>query len=145
VTRFQLIAPIRPARTTLSVIASGPTNPFASAAATSTETNAPAKFITAARPTEKRGASARVEIRLAIALTAWCSPCVQSKNCAAPTTATGRGVESSTPPGRDRSRVHHCDVADDVLFRFAGVDRVLERLVDVLTADDDERVDARID
>ncbi len=70
VVRFQAIAPTRPARTTLSVIASGLTIPLATVAATLTETKAPAKLRTAAKATAKRGLSARVETPVAIAFAA---------------------------------------------------------------------------
>ena len=63
-----LIAPTRPARTTSSVIASGVTIPLAIVAATSSETNAPAKLRTAALATAARGVSARVETLVAIEL-----------------------------------------------------------------------------
>ena len=46
--RFQAIAPIRPAKITVVVIASGSTTSSAIVAATSSEMNAPAKLSTAA-------------------------------------------------------------------------------------------------
>ena len=51
VIRFQVIAPTRPARTTSSVITLGSTIPFATVAATLSETKAPAKLSTAASST----------------------------------------------------------------------------------------------
>ena len=47
VIRFQVIAPTRPARRMLSVIASGSTIPFATVAATLNEMKAPTKLSTA--------------------------------------------------------------------------------------------------
>ncbi len=61
VIRFHVIAPTSPARTTLSVIASGLTMPLAIVAATLNETNAPMKFMTAATRTATRGDIARVD------------------------------------------------------------------------------------
>ena len=58
VMRFHVIAPTRPAITTSSVITSWSTIPLAIVAATATETNAPAKFSTAALATARRGESA---------------------------------------------------------------------------------------
>ncbi len=97
VTRFQLIAPTRPASTTLSVTASGSTMPVAIVAATAIETNAPAKFRTAASATAVRGVSARVETLVAIALAVSWNPLVKSKKSATATTATS--VRSSTARG----------------------------------------------
>ncbi len=88
VTRFQVIAPTRPAITTSSVIASWSTMPFAIVAATATETNAPAKLRTAALKTATRGLSARVETLVAIELAVSWKPFVKSKNSAMATTAT---------------------------------------------------------
>ena len=88
VTRFHVIAPTSPARTTLSVIASGLTIPFAIVAATLSETNAPTKFMTAATRTAVRGDSARVETLVAIEFAVSWKPFVKSKNRATTTTAT---------------------------------------------------------
>jgi hypothetical protein len=68
VSRFQVIAPTSPARSTSRVIASGWTIPFATVAATLKDTKAPAKFRTAALATASRGESARVETLVAIEL-----------------------------------------------------------------------------
>ena len=88
VIRFQVIAPTSPARTTLSVIASGLTMPFAIVAATFSETNAPTKFMTAATRTATRGDMARVETLVAIELAVSWKPFVKSKKRATMTTAT---------------------------------------------------------
>ncbi len=137
VTRFHVIAPTRPARMTLSVTASASTIPVATVAATLSETNAPAKLKTDATRTAVRGESARVETLVAIAFAVSWKPFVKSK-------------KSATDDDRDEREVLHClatsgvlddDVRDDVRRRLAGVERSLERLVDVLPADDDQRVD----
>jgi hypothetical protein len=87
VTRFQVIAPTRPASTISSVIASWSTMPFAIVAATSKETNAPAKLRTAAMATACRGPIARVETVVAIEFALSWKPFVKSKKSATATTA----------------------------------------------------------
>src|ERR671914_1258521 len=62
VVRFQAIAPIRPANTTVGVITPPSTTSLATVAATSSEMNAPTKLRIAAYPTAIRGDIARVEI-----------------------------------------------------------------------------------
>ncbi len=64
---------------TLSVTASGLTIPFATVAATLSETNAPAKLRIAATRTATRGDSARVETLVAIAFAVSWKPFVKSK------------------------------------------------------------------
>ncbi len=88
VTRFQVIAPTSPARTTFSVIASASTIPDAIVAATASETNAPSTFSTAALSTAARGESARVETLVAIEFAVSWKPFVKSKKSATTTTAT---------------------------------------------------------
>ncbi len=97
VMRFQVIAPTSPASTTSSVITSASTMPFATVAATSSETNAPAKLRTAAIATATRGVSARVETVVAIEFAVSWNPFVKSKNSATATTAIS---VSSTPSPR---------------------------------------------
>ena len=116
----------------------GFTMPVAIVAATLRETNAPAKFSTAAKITATRGESARVETLVAIEFAVSWKPFVKSKKSATATTAT------SVPSRALQLRVLDDDVADHVRRRLAGVDRILERLEDVLPADDDERVDPRV-
>ena len=65
VARFQVIAPISPANTTVGVMAPPSTTSFATVAATSREMKAPTKLRTAAKPTARRGGIARVEIEVA--------------------------------------------------------------------------------
>src|SRR6188472_3886338 len=60
VRRFQTIAPINPANTTVSVIASWSTKSLAIVAATASEMKAPTKFRIDAKATAARGDSARV-------------------------------------------------------------------------------------
>ena len=139
VTRFHVIAPTRPASMTLSVTASGSTIPFATVAATFSETNAPAKLKIAETTTAVRGDSARVDTLVAIAFAVSWKPFVKSKKRA--TTMTATRVRSSMA---DEPQLLHDDVRDDVRCRLAGVERAFERLVDVLPADDDERVDALV-
>src|SRR5918997_6542847 len=62
VSRFQAIAPTRPANTIGGVTRSASTIPEAIVAATSSDRNAPTKFRTAASVTATRGAIARGEI-----------------------------------------------------------------------------------
>ncbi len=94
VTRFHVIAPTRPARTTFSVIASASTIPDAIVAATLSETNAPTMLRTAALITAARGERARVETLVAIEFAVSWNPFVKSKKSATTTTATS--VRSST-------------------------------------------------
>ena len=96
VIRFHVIAPTRPARTTLSVIASGLTMPFAIVAATFSETKAPTKFMTAATMTATRGDMARVDTLVAIELAVSWKPFVKSKKRATMTTAAS--VRSCSMP-----------------------------------------------
>jgi hypothetical protein len=124
VTRFQVIAPTRPARTTLNVTASGFTIPVATVAATLSETNAPAKLRMAASRTAVRGVRARVETLVAIALAVSWKPFLKSKKRATITTATS--VRSSI--AAFGSGVLHDDVGDHVRRRFTGVERALQRL-----------------
>ena len=88
VTRFQVIAPTRPARMIFSVIASGSTIPLAIVAATLKEMKAPTKLRIAAIATAFRGESARVETLVAIEFAVSWNPFVKSKKSATTTTAT---------------------------------------------------------
>ena len=119
------------------MITSAFTMPVAIVAATANDTNAPAKLRIAASRTAVRGVSARVETLVAIAFAVSWKPFVKSKKRATATTAT-RVRSSIAGVG---SGVLHDDVRDDVGGRLAGVERALEPFVDVLPADDDERVD----
>ena len=93
VMRFHVIAPTRPARMTLSVMASGFTMPFAIVAATANDANAPTKLRMAATRTAVRGVIARVDTLVAIAFAVSWKPFVKSKKSA--TTMTRTSVTST--------------------------------------------------
>src|SRR5688572_21533543 len=97
VIRFQQIAPTRPAKITVVVIASGSTTSLATVAATSSEMNAPTKLRIAAKATAIRGAIARVEIDVATTLAVSWKPFVKSNASAVPTTITRMISLESTP------------------------------------------------
>ena len=88
VARFQAIAPIRPAKTTVGVMMPWSTMSPATVAATLSDRNAPTKFRTAAIATAARGESARVEIEVATTFAVSWKPLVKSKASAVPTTMT---------------------------------------------------------
>src|SRR5918992_6399850 len=67
VSRFQKIAPTRPAKTIVGVTRSASTIPFATVAATSSDRKAPTKLRIADIPTATRGDIARVEMDVATA------------------------------------------------------------------------------
>jgi hypothetical protein len=75
------------------VTSSASTIPLAIVAATSSEMNAPTKLSTAARPTARRGDSARVEIDVATALAVSWNPFVKSNESAVATT-----IQRTTSP-----------------------------------------------
>src|SRR5439155_15157919 len=87
---FQLIAPISPAKTIAGACSTtfGSMIPFATVAATLSETNAPTKFRSEAIPTATRGGAARVEIDVATTLAVSWNPFVKSNESAAPTIST---------------------------------------------------------
>jgi hypothetical protein len=97
VIRFQVIAPTRPASTTSRVIASGTTIPLAIVAATSSDTNAPAKLRTAELATAVRGDIARVDTLVAIEFALSWKPLVKSKKSATATTAASVSSSISAP------------------------------------------------
>ena len=97
VTRFQTIAPTRPANTIGTVTRFWSTMPFAIVAATETEMNAPAKLSTDASPTATRGGSARVAMTVAIAFAVSWKPFVKSKKRAVATTMPISNSEECTP------------------------------------------------
>src|SRR3954453_9995956 len=86
VSRFQKIAPMRPAKTIGSVIMSALTMPLAIVAATASERNAPTKLSTEDSPTATRGDIARVEIDVATAFAVSWNPLVKSNASAVATT-----------------------------------------------------------
>src|SRR3954470_5621849 len=86
VARFHMIAPINPAKTTVGVIASAFTIPFATVAATASDMKAPTKFRIAANVTATRGGTARVEIAVATTFAVSWKPFVKSNANAVATT-----------------------------------------------------------
>src|SRR5215211_6203996 len=97
VTRFHEIAPIRPAKTTVGVIAPELTTSEATVAATASEMNAPAKLSAAAYVTARRGAIARVEIEVATTFAVSWNPFVKSNMSAVATTITTTTISLSIP------------------------------------------------
>src|SRR3954452_17882536 len=138
VTRFQTIAPIRPAKTTVSVISPASTMPPATVAATCSERNAPTKLRIEAPPTAMRGGRARVEIEVATTLAVSWKPLVKSNASAVPMTSTKSRSESTSGVLQD-------DGLEHVGAQLRGVDAALEALVDVLPADHGHRVDAVVE
>src|SRR5215217_2602312 len=143
VSRFQKMAPTRPAKTMGSVMNSASTIPLAIVAATSIERKAPTKFSAAAMVTATRGAMARVEIDVATAFAVSWKPFVKSKASAVPTTI--QRITSFSMAGSGSSGVLDDDALEDVGRLLRGVDGVLEALEDVLPADDHHGVDPALE
>src|SRR5919201_3009279 len=144
VIRFQEIAPIRPAKTTVGVIASLETTSWAIVAATAREMKAPAKLSAAAYPTAIRGDIALVEIEVATTLAVSWNPFVKSNARAVPTTMTRMTSLCISPPRplqAATSRVLDHDPLEDVCRGLGRVDGALEDGEDVLPADHNHRVD----
>jgi hypothetical protein len=95
VTRFHAMPPMRPAKTTVNVIAPGSTMPSAIVAATASDRNAPAKFRAAEIATAILGRSAPVAIDVAIAFAESWKPFVKSKASAVATTVMSSRVFAS--------------------------------------------------
>src|SRR5919202_1732107 len=133
VSRFQAIAPARAATSVCCVARFASIRPFATFFATAVVTNAPARFATAATTTAVRGVTARVPTEVAIAFAVSWKPFVKSNPSATTTTTTRRKSFNG-------STVLHDDCFEHVRGVLAGVDGLLERLVDVLPADDRDRV-----
>src|SRR4051812_48400861 len=120
VARFQQIAPTRPPKTTVGVIAPASTIPPATIAATFSEMNAPTKFRQAASVTAMRGASAPVAMVVAIAFAVSWKPLVKSKLRAAATTrttitspeSTSRTLVATRTAGARRSQDLHKSMWD---------------------------------
>src|SRR3954447_20699372 len=115
------------------------TMPEALVAPTASESNAPTKFSAAAIVTAERGPIARVEIDVATAFAVSWNPLVKSNARAVPTTIQRTTSEPIALLVLDD------DALEDVRDLLGGVDRVLEPLEDVLPADHDHRVDARVE
>ena len=108
--------------------------PLPTVVATAVVTNAPARFAIEAIRTASRGDNARVETEVATAFAVSWKPFVKSKTSAT-TTVTTSSVTRLAVLDEDR--------LEDVGGVLAGVDRLFELLVDVLPADDRQRVGAR--
>src|ERR687886_659647 len=134
VSRFHAIAPSSAASTVFSVASPVSMIPFPTVFATAVVTNAPARFATAATSTAMRGESARVDTDVATAFAVSWKPFVKSKPSEAATTTTRR-----TSPPTPLAVLHH-DGFEDVRRVLARVHGLLELLVDVLPADDRDRV-----
>src|ERR1700751_3102474 len=107
--------------------------PWPTVFATAVVTNAPARFARAAISTASRGESARVETEVATAFAVSWNPFVKS-NASATTTVTTSRITLSV---LDENRL------EDVGAVLARVHGLFELLVDVLPADDRQRVGAR--
>src|SRR5512146_2060050 len=143
VIRFQVIAPSNAARSVWFVTWPRSMMPFPTVFATAVVTKAPARFATAAIRTASRGDSARVETDVATAFAVSWNPFVKSNASATTMTTTRRIIRDLRGDTRRRSPVLDEDRLEDVGGGLAGVDRLLELFVDVLPADDRQRVGAR--
>src|ERR671931_2454973 len=133
VRRFHAIAPKSAASTVCCVARFASMRPLATFFATAVVTKAPARFATAAISTATRGVTARVPTEVAIAFAVSWKPFVKSN----PRATTMTMTRSASFNG---STVLHDDGLEDVGRVLARVDGLLERLVDVLPADDRDRV-----
>src|ERR687887_382483 len=133
VSRFQAIAPARAASSVCCVARFASMSPLATFFATAVVTNAPARLATAAMSTATRGVTARVPTEVAIAFAVSWKPFVKSNPSATTTTMTRMSSFND-------STVLHDDRLEHVGRVLARVDGLLERLVDVLPADDRDRV-----
>src|SRR5256714_5248073 len=133
VSRFQVIAPKSAAISVCCVARCASMSPLATFFATAVVTNAPARLATAAMSTATRGVTARVPTEVAIAFAVSWKPFVKSKPSATTMTTTRRTSFNG-------SAVLHDDGLEDVGRVLARVDGLLEGLVDVLPADDRDRV-----
>ena len=139
VTRFQAIAPIRPANTVSSVTEPASTMPVAIVAATDSDRKAPRKLRLEAMITAIRGDIARVETEVAIDFAVSWNPLVKSKAIAVATTIHRTASECIGLPVLDDDALERVDRG------LRRVDRVLQALEDVLPADHHHRVDAVIE
>src|SRR2546423_10306054 len=130
--RFQAIAPTRAATRVCMVARLASMIPFATLFATAVVTNAPARFATAATNTATRGVTARVPTDVAIAFAVSRKPFVKSNPSAIATTTTRRTSFMSA--------VLDEDCLEDVGGVLARIDGFLELFVNVLPADDGDRV-----
>src|SRR5919204_6760109 len=158
VTRFQAIAPTSAASTVSSFARPVSMIPLPTVFATAVVTKAPARLATAATKTAIRGESARVETEVATAFAVSWKPFVKSKPSATTTTTQTKMVSIRSPDRSDGryqcGRKGKCPAFSAVLDedRLEDVRGVLERiagifqpLVDVLPADDHDRVLDRVE
>src|SRR3954468_10582313 len=134
VIRFQTIAPISAASTVFSSARPVSMMPLPTVLATAVVTNAPARFATAAMATAIRGDSARVDSEVATAFAVSWKPFVKSK------TSAKTIVMTCSVKALAILRQNRLEHVGSIL---AGVERLLELLVDVLAADDRQRVALR--
>src|SRR3954447_1161382 len=135
VSRFHTIAPVTAASTVRGVARLVSMIPWPTVFATAVVTNAPARFAIDAISTARRGESARVDTDVATAFAVSWNPFVKSKTSATATVMT-RSVTRGALAVLDENRL------EDVGGVLAGVDGLLELLVDVLPADDRQRIGA---
>src|ERR671931_2489314 len=138
VRRFQAMAPASAASSVCCVARFASMSPFATFFATAVVTNAPARLATAAISTAIRGVTARVPTDVAIALAVSWKPFVKSKPSAITTTTTSRTSFTALA-------VFYQDGLENVRRVLTGIDGFLELLVDVLPADDRDRVALRLE
>src|SRR6476661_2199977 len=136
VIRFQEIAPIRPAKTTVGVTTAASTTSLATVAATVIEMKAPTKLSSEAKAIATCGRAAPVEIEVATTFAVSWKPLVKSKASAVPTTMTRMTSELIG------SAVLDDDALEDLSGGLGRVDRVLEHGEHVLPADHHHRIDA---
>jgi hypothetical protein len=105
VSRFQMIAPISPAKITTGVTRVSSTSPLEIVLATSTDRKAPTRFSTPAIATAAFGLSAPVAMDVAMALAVSWNPLVKSKISAVATTTTTMRVRSTRAPLLDAAPV----------------------------------------
>src|SRR5829696_8156689 len=134
VIRFQVIAPISPAKTIVGVITAASTTSLATVAATEIEMKAPTKLRIEAKAIATCGLAAPVEIDVATTFAVSWKPLVKSKASAVPTTITRMRSELT-------SRVLDDYALDDLGSGLSRVDRLLEDREHVLPADHHHRVD----
>src|SRR3954462_3701928 len=105
VTRFQVMAPTRPARIVSIVIAPGSRMPLPIVFATFSDRYAPTKLRMPAPITASRGEIERVATDVAIELAASWNPFVKSNSSAIATTMTSSNMTGPFPRRRDLHRI----------------------------------------
>src|SRR5581483_3940258 len=136
VSRFHTIAPSSAASTVFGLARLVSMMPLPTVFATAAVRNTPAKFASEATATAIRGESARVETDVATAFAVSWNPFVKSKPSATTSTTTRRKPSIGSSAVLDEDRLEH------VRRVLASVDRLLEAFVDVLPAEQGQRVGA---